>query len=122
MEVALLALYDGLSRINASGVLLLTGLTNEKMSRQTTTADLPGLKEAMMMKSVSICKVILSIILWALVFVAFGCGSWQSGETVAEGRRRHKRVLSINRQEMMADIDKVMLLDKPSKLTDKRIP
>ena len=74
--------------------------------------------------SVSVCKVILSIILWALVFVPFGCGAFwdQSGETVAEGHRRHKRVLRINRQEMMADIDKVMLLDKPSKLTDKRIP
>jgi hypothetical protein len=28
--MALLALYDGLSRINASGVLLLTGLTDKK--------------------------------------------------------------------------------------------
>ena len=72
--------------------------------------------------SVSVCKVILSVILWALVFVPFGCGSWQMGETAAESKRRHKRVLRINRQEMMADIDKVLLLDKPSKLTDKRIP
>jgi len=72
--------------------------------------------------SVSVCKVILSVILWALVFVPFGCGSWQAGETVAESQRRHKRVLRINRQEMMADIDKVLLLDEPSKLTDKRIP
>ena len=37
------------------------------------------------MKRVSICKVILSIILWALVFASFGCGSWaQPGETAAE--------------------------------------
>jgi len=72
--------------------------------------------------SVSVCKVILSVILWALVFVPFGCGSWQTGETAAESQRRHKRVLRINRQEMMADIDKFLLLDKPSKLTDKRIP
>ena len=72
--------------------------------------------------SVSVCKVILSVILWALVFVPFGCVSWQPGETAAESQRRHKRVLRINRQEMMADVDKVLLLDKPSKLTDKRIP
>ncbi|MBA7606177.1 hypothetical protein ES703_13318 [subsurface metagenome] len=73
--------------------------------------------------SVSVCKVILSVILWALVFVPFGCGgSWQAGETAAESQRRHERVLRINRQAMMADIDKVLLLDKPSKLTDKRIP
>ena len=36
---------------------------------------------------------------------------------VSEGRRRHERVLRINRQEMMGDIDKLLLLDKPSKLS-----
>ncbi len=75
------------------------------------------------MKGVSVREVILSIILWALVFLPLGCAFWdQSGETTTEGHRRHKRVLSINRQEMMADVDKFLLLDKPSKLTDKRIP
>jgi hypothetical protein len=80
-------------------------------------------KKGEMMKGVSVREVILSIILWALVFLPLGCAFWdQSGETTAEGHRRHKRVLSINRQEMMADIDKVLLLDEPSKLTEKRIP
>ncbi len=75
------------------------------------------------MKSVSVCKVILVVVLCALFLVPLGCKSYeQLGETAAEGRRRHKRTLSINRQEMMADLDKVFLLDKPSKLTDKRIP
>lgn len=75
------------------------------------------------MKSVSVCKVILVVVLCALFLVPLGCRSYeQLGETVAEGRRRHKRVLRINRQEMMYDLDAVMLLDKPSKLTDKRIP
>ena len=46
----------------------------------------------------------------------------QLGETEAEGRRRHLRNARINRQEMMGDIDRALLLDKPSKLTDKRIP
>lgn len=86
-------------------------------------ADLLCLKEGMMMKSVSIYRVILSIILCVLVFLPLGCGSWaQPGETAAEARRRHKRVLSVNRREMMADIDKLLLLDRPSRLTDKRIP
>ncbi len=85
-------------------------------------ADLLYLKEGMMMKGVSILKVIVSIILCVSVFLPLGCGSWQTGETAAESRRRHKRVLRINRQEMMADIDKFLLLDEPSKLTDKRIP
>jgi len=77
------------------------------------------------MKSVSVfvCKVILVVALLILVFMPLGCSSFsQPGETAAEGRRRHDRVARINRQEMMTDIDKALLLDKPSKLTDKRIP
>ena len=75
------------------------------------------------MKSVSVCKVVLVVVLCALFLVPLGCKSYeQLGETAAEGRRRHKRTLRINRQEMMADLDAIMLLDKPSKLTDKRIP
>jgi len=77
-----------------------------------------------MMRSVSVlaCKVVLAVILCVLVLLACGCASDQLGETSAEGRRRHQRNLRLNRQEMTADIDMVLLLDKPSKLTDKRIP
>ena len=75
------------------------------------------------MKSVSVCKVILVVVLCALFLVPLGCKSYdQLGETAAQGRRRHKRTLRINRQEMMEDLDAIMLLDKPSRLTDKRIP
>ena len=78
-----------------------------------------------MMKSVSVsvCKVILPVILLFLVFVPLGCSSTsQPGETAAEGHRRHQRMVRINQQEMMADIDAVLMLDEPSRLTDKRIP
>ncbi len=77
-----------------------------------------------MMKSLSnsVYKVVLVFILCALVFIPFGCSSKQLGETTAEGHRRHKRVLNTNQQELMGDIDRLLLLDKPSKLTDKRIP
>lgn len=76
-----------------------------------------------MMKNVSAWKVIQVVILCALFLVPLGCSSYdQMGETTAEGRRRHERTLRINNQEMMADLDSFMLLDKPSKLTDKRIP
>jgi hypothetical protein len=62
-------------------------------------------------------------VMWFGAALLGGCiSSDQPGETVAEGRRRHERVLRINRQEMMADIDRAFLLDQPSKLTDKRIP
>jgi len=75
------------------------------------------------MKSVSAWKVIQVVILCALFLVPLGCRSYdQMGETAAEGRRRHKRALRLNNQEMMEDLDTFMLLDRPSKLTDKRIP
>jgi len=76
-----------------------------------------------MMKSVSLFKVILAVVLLVLVFATFGCSSFsQSGETAAEGHRRHLRTARINQQELMADIDMVLMLDGPSRLTDKRIP
>ena len=78
-----------------------------------------------MMKSVSISlfKVILAVILLVLVFMPFGCSSFsQPGETAAEGHRRHQRMARINQQELMADIDAVLMLDRPSRLTGKRIP
>ena len=74
------------------------------------------------MKSFSVCKVVLAVILCTLFFLPCGCAWDQTGETTGEGSRRHKRVLRINRQEMLADIDRALLLDEPSKLTDKRIP
>ena len=77
------------------------------------------------MKSVSISlfKVILAVILLVLVFMPFGCSSFsQPGETAAEGHRRHQRMARINQQELMADIDAVLMLDRPSRLTGKRIP
>ncbi len=73
--------------------------------------------------SVFVCKVILGIILCALVLLPYGCGSYaQLGETEAEVTRRRLRTARINRQELAEDIDTALLLDKPSKLTDKRIP
>jgi hypothetical protein len=69
-----------------------------------------------------VCSIILSIILCASVFLPCGCRFDQPGETLAEGHRRHKRVIRVNQQEMMADIDRVLLLDQPTKLTDNRMP
>lgn len=92
------------------------------------TCDYAGksdFKEEEKMKGVSffVCKVILTIVLFVFVFLPCGCSSYeQMGETAAEGRRRHQRNLRIQRQQLMADLDTLLLLDKPSKLTDKRIP
>ncbi len=75
------------------------------------------------MKSVSVCKVILVVVLCTLFLMPLGCMSFdQMGESEAEGRIRHSRTARINRQELMGDLDEFFLLDRPSKLTDKRIP
>ena len=64
-----------------------------------------------------------ALIFCGMVLLLSGCSSYeQPGETAAEGSRRHQRVLRINRQEMMTDMDRALLLDRPSKLTDLRIP
>ena len=72
--------------------------------------------------SAFVCKVILAVFLSALVFLPFSCSSSQLGETTAEGNRRHHRVLRIDQQELMEDADEAVLLDQPSRLSDKRIP
>jgi hypothetical protein len=53
--------------------------------------------------------------------VLAGCGG-QPGETKAEVGRRHDRVVRLNNEMMRSDIDKVLLLDRPSHLSDKRLP
>jgi hypothetical protein len=51
-----------------------------------------------------------------------GCATQQPGMTAAEVNRTHKRAVSLNTQMLMSDIDKFLLLDRPSMLTDKRVP
>jgi len=66
---------------------------------------------------------VFALIFCGIVFLLNGCSSYeQPGETAAEGSRRHERVLRVNRQEMMTDIDRSLLLDEPSELTDLRMP
>ena len=80
-------------------------------------------KVILVLRSKLLCRVVLVIVLFVFVFLPCGCRSYeQMGETAAEGHRRHQRNLRIQRQQLMADLDTLLLLDKPSKLTDKRIP
>ena len=80
-----------------------------------------GLIEGVTMKSRSMQSVLLGVLLCMVILLVAGCGA-QLGETRAEGSRRHSRVSRINNQAMMSDLDRLMLWDKPSRLTDKRIP
>jgi len=72
-------------------------------------------------RRLSVRALALSFVLGVLVLSFCGCASYP-GETVAEANRRHKRVLRTNSQMMMADIDTVLMLDRPSHLTDQRLP
>jgi hypothetical protein len=66
---------------------------------------------------------LLVVLLLSLVVLSTGCGLFnEPGKTPAEVNRDHIRTLRINQQEMMADIDRTLDLDKPSKLSDKRLP
>jgi hypothetical protein len=67
---------------------------------------------------------ILGIVLCALVFWLGGCGEYlaRPGETEAEGHRRHLRILSINHQEMIQDIDRAIFWDKQSRASDITLP
>jgi hypothetical protein len=67
---------------------------------------------------------ILALAMIACVSVSLlaGCSLRHPGETRAEIDRRHYRTLRLNNEMMLSDLDKVLLLDRPSRLTDKRIP
>ncbi|MHC4738569.1 MAG: hypothetical protein ACYS9Y_06660 [Planctomycetota bacterium] len=70
-----------------------------------------------------IISTILRIMLCVAAFAFVGCQSFeQLGETEAEGRRRHIRVTRINQQALTEDIDRMLLFDQPSTLTDKSLP
>lgn len=73
-----------------------------------------------MMKK-ALVSVFLGFVFCSLIFVVGCCCCGQPGETKAEVNRRHVRAYSINHQEMKQDIDRVLLLDEPTKLTDKKV-
>jgi hypothetical protein len=51
-----------------------------------------------------------------------GCSGRQPGETRAEIGRRHDRIMRLDGEMMLSDLDKALLLDRPSRLTDRRLP
>ncbi len=76
------------------------------------------------MESLLTCvrKVILVIFLSVLFLMPFGCSMEQLGESAAEGNRRHVRILRLSKPELVTDIDQVLFLDRPNRLTERRIP
>ena len=68
-------------------------------------------------------KITLVGLLLTIALLLTGCGLFnQPGKTAEEVHREHLRMLRINQQEMMRDIDRTLGVDQPSTLTDKTIP
>jgi len=68
--------------------------------------------------SLRLLTLAVGVVLAALVL----SGCQQPGETAAEVANRRDRVMRLNTQMMLSDLDRALLLDRPSMLTDKRIP
>ncbi len=83
---------------------------------------LPGGNGEYIMKN-RIVVGLLGVVLLTLATMSTGCGLFdQQGKTADEVNRDHLRMLRINQQEMMRDIDRTLDLDQPSKLTEKQLP
>jgi len=61
-------------------------------------------------------------VLCLLGMMLSGCSWHHPGETAREVSRKHDRAQRLNNQMMLSDIDKALKLDRPSHLTDKRLP
>ena len=72
------------------------------------------------MKNFSVLT-ILGLALCCVCLWVSGCSTTQPGETAAEGHRRHLRNLRINQEELMQDIDRAVLTDQSSKLSQMRV-
>ena len=72
-----------------------------------------------MMKKASV-KIILAAVLCLSAMWVSGCS--QQGETTAEGNRRHIRNVRINQEQLNEDLDAVFMADKPSNLSEMRVP
>ena len=63
----------------------------------------------------------LAIVVCTSALLLGGCWG-HPGETAAEVNRRHERTVRLNNQMLRDDVERALLLDRPSTLTDKRIP
>ena len=76
------------------------------------------------MESIFACmrKLILVIFLSIVFLMPFGCSLDQMGESAAEANRRHLRILRLYQPEIVTDFDQLLFFDRPSRLTERRIP
>lgn len=73
--------------------------------------------------AIRIPAVAFGLVFLGICLLLVGCGPYAGlGETSAERGLRHKRVFRVNLGEMYEDIDRVLMLDRPSGLTENRLP
>jgi len=63
----------------------------------------------------------LAVAVCMLALLLSGCWG-HPGETAAEVNRRRTRTIRLNHEMLRSDIERALLLDQPSTLTDTRIP
>ncbi len=71
-----------------------------------------------MMKK-TLIYILLAAVIMPMIIISGGCAKY--GETLAEGHRRHKRILNLNHQGLIEDIDMILMMDEPSRRTRYRI-
>jgi len=65
-------------------------------------------------------RVLLAVILLGLAAVLIGCQTLT--ETPQQSQQRYSRIVELNRLMLNADIDAILLMDRPSYLTPRRLP
>lgn len=76
------------------------------------------------MKKTGFFKYSMTIFCFCIICATALCFSGcfkATGETTSEVHQRHMRVINTQRRQMQNDIDSFLLLDKPSRLSDKVI-
>ena len=64
----------------------------------------------------------LLLLLVSFALTLGGCAKEQMGETVAEGHRRHVRLMRLQKQQMVEDIDAFFMLERPTRTCERTIP
>ena len=75
-----------------------------------------SLEEKMKRNTIIMYKGLICILL-SIVLTVSGCAG--AGETRQEVARRHRYIMSTNMSLIQDDVDAILLLDKPSKTTEK---